>query len=201
MRPSLRFPDYDSLRRQVEAARRQSLTYTALTATAAPELPPGYATENEQILLGEGEQVFDIARQALQQWENCLLDWTHAFPVNTPIRPGDNFLVLFRMMGVWWTNCVRIVYTIDRPDVYAFACGTLNQHMESGERLFQVSMDADEKVFYKVRSFNKPHLWAMRLGYPLIRSAQMRFVREGLQRMQALVAHRAANAEKGIVTN
>lgn len=187
------------MRRQHDAARRQSLTYRELTATAGPELPPGYATEEESIFLGEGERIFRLARQALQQWEMSLLDWTHTYPVNAPIRPGDNFLMLFRLMGVWWTNCVRIVYTLDQPDVYAFACGTLTQHMETGERQFKVEMDSAGRVFYEVRAFSKPHLWAMRLGYPIVRAGQLRFVREGLQRMHDLVSYRAAIETRGAI--
>ena len=74
-----------------------------------------------------------------------------------------------------------IVYTIDEIGLtprFGFAYGTLPAHAEHGEEQFLVEMDAQQNVWYSIRSFSRPRLWAARLAYPVVRLLQRRFVRD-----------------------
>ena len=99
--------------------------------------------------------------------------------------------VLARCLGVWWLNACRIVYVLDdtapRQRV-GFAYGTLPAHVECGEERFSVERDVEDHVWYDVRAFSRPRHWLTRLGYPLARRLQRRFVSASQAAMRHVVA-------------
>lgn len=182
----LRKPSADDLRCFLAAQRELSLTYTAVEATN--ELPPaGYVVDRTRIRLGEGEEVFRAAVDALRRWEQFNLGWVEAWPSTTPIREGEDVAVLGRAFGVWWLNACRIVYVVDQQgpvSKFGFAYGTLPGHVESGEERFLVEWDQkDDSVWYDIRAFSRPNHVLTQLGYPFVRRLQKRFGRDSAASM------------------
>src|SRR3954454_16218468 len=131
-----RKPSSESLRRILESQARLDFTYSAVGATATDgPMPPGFAVDHTRAVLGHGAEVFGRAQSALRRWEQFRLGWLEAFPADTPLRAGETVVVVARILGLWWTNAARIVYTIDEPAVplarFGFAYGTLPGHAES----------------------------------------------------------------------
>jgi len=59
------------------------------------------------------------------------------------IEAGTNVAVLIRHLGHWSLNGARVLDYTDQPDrqSVAFTYGTLTNHAESGEELFEVRVD------------------------------------------------------------
>jgi uncharacterized protein (UPF0548 family) len=71
------------------------------------------------------------------------------------------------------------------PDVSVFSYGTLVNHAERGEELFEVALDAGTgEVTYRIRAASQPRAVLARLGYPLARMLQARCRRESAEAMQ-----------------
>ena len=87
-------------------------------------------------------------------------------------------------MGLWWMNSARIIYTIDEPNSFGWAYGTLNDHVEMGEECFWIEKNENYEVTYHIRAFSKPNYWMTKLAYPLARVWQKQFVKESMTYMQ-----------------
>lgn len=189
----LRKPSPKSLRRIIESQASLAFTYpsVALTRTNAPP-PVGFVLDQTRAILGRGAATFERARAALQRWRQFQLGWLEAFPTDTPLRSGETVIVLARVLGMWWTNAARIVYTIDEPDEpvarFGFAYGTLPGHVESGEERFLIEWDRQtDQVAYDIRAFSRPRHILTRVGYPFARAMQKRFSRQSAAAMQSAV--------------
>jgi uncharacterized protein (UPF0548 family) len=183
---SLQKPSVDSIRRFL--ATQVNLPFSYATVGASAERPPdGYDVDTTRIKLGEGESVFNLAKAALQRWEQFRLGWVEAWPPDTPIQSGAVVAVLGRASGLWWLNSCRIVYVVDQSGPvsrFGFAYGTLPGHVESGEERFLIEWDrADDSVYYDIRAFSRPNHFFTRLGYPVVRRAQKRFGRDSAAAM------------------
>jgi uncharacterized protein (UPF0548 family) len=179
---SLRKPTEGELAEFLKHQAKASFTYAEVGLTASEERwPCGFDHDRNRILLGKGADIFQRARCALFNWRHFPSAWTMIVPADVPIAPGNTIAVLIRALGVWWWNSARIVYTIDETGLtprFGFANGTLPAHAERGEEQFLVEMDAQQNVWYSIRSFSRPRLWAARLAYPVVRLLQRRFVRD-----------------------
>lgn len=168
-------------------------TYPAVGATAATP-PPGYVVDRTRISLGDGEDVFQKAKAALERWEQFRLGWVQACPADSPLRVGEVVAVVARVLGVWCVNACRVVYVVDEDGPVArfgFAYGTLPGHAESGEERFLIEWDrATDAVWYNILAFSRPRHPLARLGYPLTRRSQRRFARDSVAAMlRAVVTH------------
>ena len=76
------------------------------------------------------------------------------------------------------------MYVNDDAHHFGFAYGTLPNHVESGEELFQITMDEQGDVYYTLTAFSRPRFWAVRLTYPLSRYFQKKFIRDSLQKVK-----------------
>jgi uncharacterized protein (UPF0548 family) len=103
--------------------------------------------------------------------------------------------VLIRHFGFWSLNGCRVVYGLgDRMHgpAFGFAYGTLSNHAERGEEIFEVSHQAhSDEVVYRIRAASQPRAVLARAGYPLVRRLQARFRRDSGEAMRRAVAHRA----------
>ncbi|PHN03067.1 DUF1990 domain-containing protein [Flavilitoribacter nigricans] len=150
-----------------------------------------YDYDERKVCLGSGPSVFATAKAAIRNWKMFPPNWTKVYPDNAPITTGQQVLVLFKLLGVWWWNSSEIRYTIDEDSRFGFAYGTLPGHVESGEELFLVEMDEHGKVWYKIKAFSRPAYLIVRLVYPFARSQQRRFVRESMALMKNLTHNTA----------
>jgi uncharacterized protein (UPF0548 family) len=72
-----------------------------------------------------------------------------------------------------------VVYNVGSPgdvDRFGFAYGTLTNHGESGEELFEVFIDpTTDAVMYRIRAASRPQAPLAQLGKPIVRALQERF--------------------------
>ncbi len=189
---SLRRPSTETIREFLASQSKLGFTYAAVGATAS-QAPAGYAVDHTRIKLGEGEEVFTKAKDALGRWKQFRLGWVDVWSPETPIDTGEVVAVIARNLGLWWLNACQIVYIVDEMGSvgrYGFAYGTLPDHAGTGEERFLVEWDrASGEVWYDILAFSRPHLFITRLGYPYMRRVQKRFGRESAAAMVKAVGN------------
>jgi len=145
------------------------------------------------VAIGRGNADFERARAALMAWRQFDLGWIETFPRHAPVAAGSVVAVLIRHVGFWSLNGCRVLYGIDCPDEsrFGFAYGTLTNHAEGGEELFEVFVDARTgEVMYRIRAMSWPQTTLARIGQPIVRVLQARFRRDSAAAMK-----RATSAE------
>ena len=154
--------------------------------------PPGYQVDHNRVQIGEGRAAFARAVEAMRSWKMFDLGWVSAHPPTAPIVPGSTVVIRMRHFGFWSLNACRIAYTIDDegPVVrFGFAYGTLPDHAEKGEERFMVEWHHDDSsVWYDILAFSKPNHTLTKLGKPLARMLQKRFVRDSKRAMAKAAA-------------
>ncbi len=74
---------------------------------------------------------------------------------------------------------------------FGFAYGTLTNHAENGEELFEVFLDTQtDDVIYRIRAVSRPQAALARMGYPVVRHLQARFRRDSAAAMRRAVRPR-----------
>ena len=146
-----------------------------------------FRIDEARCMLGHGPKIFTSAKAALLSWQQFDLGWVELFPRGAQIETGTTVAVMVNHLGFWSLNGCRIVYTIgdrDSATQFGFAYGTLTNHAERGEEIFEVSIDAaSEEVMFRLRAASKPRATLARLGYPFTRALQARFRRDSLAAM------------------
>jgi uncharacterized protein (UPF0548 family) len=131
------------------------------------------------VAIGRGQPDFERARAALLAWKQFDIGWVQTFPPHGPVAVGTVVAVLIRHLGFWSLNGCRVLYNVGSPDDVArfgFAYGTLTNHAESGEELFEVFIDSrTEDVMYRIRAKSWPQATLARFGQPIVRALQQRF--------------------------
>jgi uncharacterized protein (UPF0548 family) len=135
--------------------------------------------DEQLVVIGHGEADFARARNALAQWTHFDIGWVELFPKRAAIETGTVVAVLIRHLGFWSLNGARVVYHVGGTDgqaVFGFAYGTLTNHAESGEELFEVTIDrASGDVAYRIRAVSWPQTALTWIGQPIVRLLQERF--------------------------
>jgi uncharacterized protein (UPF0548 family) len=144
--------------------------------------------EETAVVIGHGLADFERARAALMEWKQFNIGWVETFPRRAPIAIGTVVAVLIRHLGFWSLNGCRVLYTVGGADDAArsgLAYGTLTNHAESGEELFEVSMDPQSgDVMYRIRAMSRPQAMVTRFGQPIVRALQARFRRHSVEAMK-----------------
>ena len=198
----LRKPSQEIVAQFIASQRELPFSYAAVGATKVAAIAdglPGYNVDHNRIRLGEGAETYRRAVAALKSWRQFELGWVTVVPPGEPLDVGTTVAVRFRVFGLWWLNAARIVYVIDESierglagsgdggqaptSRFGFAYGTLPDHVERGEERFCVEWRADDSVWYDIHAFSRPKHPLVRLGYPVARTLQKRFVRESLRVM------------------
>lgn len=180
----LRRPSPQEIKQFLERSQRLPLSYDPIGI--ARESPRGYKIDEASSVIGNDESAFTRAKQALMNWKHFDLGWVELYPSGAPIEVGTVVAVLVRHLGFWSLNGCRIVYVIKQDETkYGFAYGTLANHAELGEEIFEVSFDpVSQNVSYRIRAVSKAHAVAARVGYPYTRFLQDRFRRDSIAAMQ-----------------
>jgi uncharacterized protein (UPF0548 family) len=172
-----------------EESRRLPLSYTQMGLAKAS--PVGYDLDETTVTIGQGEAAFERAKAALAAWKHFDFSWVAMSPRAASIEPGSVVAVLIRHLGFWSLNGCRVVYGLgDRSHgpTFGFAYGTLSNHAEEGEEIFEVSMHPDtHEVIYRIRAVSRPRVVLARLGYPVVRMLQARFRRDSGEAMRQAV--------------
>ena len=96
--------------------------------------------------------------------------------------------MLIRHLGLWSLNGARVLYFTGGTDgqtSFGFAYGTLTNHAESGEELFEVFVDQRSgDVMCRFRAVSWPQSPLARIGQPIVRLLQARFRRDSAAAMK-----------------
>jgi uncharacterized protein (UPF0548 family) len=168
-----------------DAQRDLALTYPNAGATLDRRSPPGFAILSREVELGRGKECFARAKTALRAWKHFELGWVEVLPAE--IAEGATVTLRSAQAGFHTLNACRIVRVVDEPLRFAFAYGTLAGHIESGEEVFEVVLDADDRVRYRVFSFSRVASPWLRFGTLIARIFQRRFLRDSCAAMQKAV--------------
>ena len=174
----------------LERQRREPFSYCEV-GFSRDSTPAGYDLDHNRVLLGKGEVVFEAACAALKRWEMFPSPLTRIEPAGAPIQEGTVVAMLAHALGLWWLNACRIVYVLHESEPvrrFGFAYGTLPGHVECGEERFSIEWHADDTTWYDIRAFSRPRFWMVRLGYPIARRLQRRFVLDSQASMRSAVS-------------
>lgn len=184
----LRQPSDEEIRKFLAASADLPLSYQP--EGIALGTPQGFKVDVSSVVIGQGEVAFSRAVAALERWAHFDLGWVELLPRGTPPMPGAVVAVKVHHLGFWSLNGCRVLYklgTQEGPE-YGFAYGTLANHAECGEEIFQVRLDPTTgEVRYEIRAVSKPRALLAKLGFPITRALQARFRRDSGRAMARAV--------------
>lgn len=151
------------------------------------DAPGTRQVDEAQVAIGSGPDDFARACAALSRWQQFDVGWVTTYPRHAPVAVGTSVGVLIRHLGFWSLNGCRVVYHVGPHDAgarFGYAYGTLPNHAEAGEELFEVSMDPRTlAVTYRIRATSWPNATLAHLGQPIVRHLQARLRRDSLAAM------------------
>ena len=182
----MRRPSQDAIDRYIASSQGLPLSYSPVGLARVETI--GHDIDELVVAIGHGEADFERARAALGAWKHFDIGWVNLFPRNASVEPGTVVAVLIRHHGFWSLNGCRVVYGIgdrERGARFGFAYGTLTNHAEAGEEVFEVCLGSGSKeVTYRIRAASRPRAMLARIGYLAVRMLQARFRRDSASAMQ-----------------
>jgi uncharacterized protein (UPF0548 family) len=133
------------------------VSYREVGASRDDRLPPGYHHLSRSMALGTSQATFDRAAEGLGAWAMHRRAGLVVAASAARAEVGITVVMALRLgarLGGLVIPC-RVVWTLDEPDRYGFAHGTLPDHPERGEEAFLVEQ-AKGLVTLKIRAFSKP---------------------------------------------
>ena len=184
-----RRPSQHEIEEFIARSRDLSLSYNPIGI--AKESPRGFKVDETSGVIGHGERAFEQAKLALTEWRHFDFGWVELVPRGAAIEPGSVVAILVHHLWFWSLNGCRVVYTLgDRRTGFGFgfAYGTLSNHAELGEEIFEVSLVPDsEEVIYRIRAVSKARATLARIGYPFTRMLQARFRRDSITALRRAI--------------
>jgi len=172
-------PSIKEVERFLAESSELPLSYSPVGLTREPRA--GFDLDEQVTIVGSGETAFLRATMALAEWKHFDIGWAELFPKRASIETGTVVAVQFNHLGFWSLNGCRVVEPLDmRGELErGFVYGTLTNHAECGEELFQVCFRPETgDVLYRILAVSKPRATLARLGYPFVRFLQARFRRD-----------------------
>jgi uncharacterized protein (UPF0548 family) len=189
----IRKPTREDIGRFIESSRMLPLSYAPVGTVGDDS--PGYDRDQTVAAIGRGSSDLERARAALCQWKHFEVGWVEIWPSAAGTAKGTIVGVLIHHLGFWSLNGCRVVYEVDGEGTeprFGFAYGTLPNHAEAGEELFEVWLDRGTgEVMYRIRAASHPRAALARVGYPIARLLQARFRRDSVKAMRRAVESRA----------
>jgi uncharacterized protein (UPF0548 family) len=172
-----RRPSLETIDRFLRESQHLPLAYGPIGIVSADSVREDI--DQATVTIGHGKADLERARAALMAWKHFDLGWVEAFPRHAPIAVGTVVAVLIRHLGFWSLNGCRVLYCLG-GDVdegrFGFGYGTLTNHAESGEELFEVFINPEtDDVIYRIRACSWPQATLARVGQPIVRVLQKRF--------------------------
>ncbi|HEU5459287.1 MAG TPA: DUF1990 domain-containing protein [Pyrinomonadaceae bacterium] len=172
-------PSDQDVAKFISSQRNLDFTYPEVSATNTTP-PSGFTVDHNRVQLGQGEETYKRAAEALKNWRQFELGWVKIVPRGVAVEVGATVAVKARAFGTWSLSAARVVYVIDESRRFGFAYGTLPDHVECGEERFLVEWLEDDSVWYDIFAFSKPRHPLVKLSSPLARLLQKRFARESM---------------------
>ena len=189
----IRKPTRAYIDRFIESSRVLPLSYVPVGTVSDDS--PGYDRDETVAAIGRGPSDLERARAALRTWKHFEVGWVEVWPSAAGTATGTIVGVLIHHLGFWSLNGCRVVYEVDGGGTearFGFAYGTLPNHAEAGEELFEVWLDRSRgEVMYRIRAASHPRAALARVGYPIARMLQARFRRDSVAAMKRAVESRA----------
>ena len=180
-----RRPSSENIDRFLRESQDLPLSYSPIGIVKADTVRQDL--EEATVAIGHGKADFERARGALMAWKQFDIGWVETFPRHAPVTVGTVVAVLIRHLGFWSLNGCRVLYSVGLDDVarFGFAYGTLTNHAEAGEELFEVFIDSQtDEVMYRIRAISWPQATLARVGQPIVRAFQARFRRHSAAAMK-----------------
>ncbi len=178
----IRRPSQRELEEFLDHSRHLPLSYGPIGI--AKESPAGFKVDQASAVIGHGQSAFERARIALTEWRHFELGWVELWPHGAAFEPDTVVAVMVHHLGFWSLNGCRVVYgtgDLQNGNNFGFAYGTLSNHAELGEEIFEVVLEPESAdVIYRIRAVSKPRAALARIGYPITRVFQERFRRDSL---------------------
>jgi uncharacterized protein (UPF0548 family) len=179
-------PSCDAIERFIRASEAKPLACSPIGVTRHETA--GRNVDEAVVVVGRGAADFERARSALAAWKQFDIGWVEVFPRAASVEAGTIVAVLIRHVGIWSLNGCRVVYTVGdrlRGNHFGLAYGTLTNHAEGGEELFEVFLNPDSgDVTYRIRAVSWPRAALSRIGYPITRWLQAQFRRDSAEAMR-----------------
>ena len=188
-------PSDRDIERFISSQRDLPFTYAEVGATrfGLAAAPPGFTLDHNRVQLGNGNDFYERAVEALKQWRQFALGWVAIVPGGVKLENDAVVAVKARACGTWSLNACRVVYTIDEHVLVrrtGFAYGTLPDHVERGEERFLIELNPeDDSVWYDILAFSRPRHPLVRASFPVARMLQKRFARESMAVMKSIADH------------
>jgi uncharacterized protein (UPF0548 family) len=149
------------------------LTYPEVGGTAG-DLPDGYDHLTRRVIIGQGEQLFADASDAMREWRVQVRSGLRVCVSSRTAEPGA-VLILGLGIGPLRLNApCRVVYAVNEPRRLGFAYGTLAGHPESGEESFMIEHLSDDRVSFTITAFSRSATRLARIAGPLGSTLQRR---------------------------
>ncbi len=183
-----RKPSPAAIQSLLKTQQGKDFSYTELGATKKHECPPGYRPNHLRLKIGEGREAYQRAVKALNELENLKLSWCQFHSSEDRLVGGATIAICAQHFGFHSINFSRIleVYEDEVRESdgklklrFGYIYGTLSSHDLIGEEQFLVEFNEEtQEVIYDIFSFSKLRTLFTRLGAPMGRLLQRRFVRE-----------------------
>lgn len=181
-----RRPSSENIDRFLRESQDLPLSYSPIGIVKADTVRQDL--DEATVAIGHGKTDFERARAALMAWKQFDIGWVETFPRYAPVAVGTVVAVLIRHFGFWSLNGCRVVYSVgclDDVARFGFAYGTLTNHAEAGEELFEVFIDPQtDEIMYRIRATSWPQTTLARVGQPIVRALQARFRRHSAAAMK-----------------
>jgi len=190
----IRRPSRDTIGRFLAESQHLPMSYGPIGLVQSGECR---SLDEASVVIGHGRHDFARAKAALIEWQQFDLGWVELWPRRSPAHVGAVVAVLIKHLGFWSLNGCRVAYEsgANGPNVFGYAYVTLPNHAESGEELFEVSIDPrTDDVSYRIRATSKPQALLTEIGQPIVRALQARFRRDSAEAMRRAIAEREARS-------
>jgi uncharacterized protein (UPF0548 family) len=182
---TLRAPTADQLAAFLASQRDAALSYPEVGATRSGTLPVGYEVDWKIEQVGRN---WEAARRALAGWEIHEAAGVRVVPSESA-REGLTVALVVKA-GAYMTSACRVVYTIDEPERFGFAYGTLADHPVAGEEQFLLSLGPEGAVSFSLLAFSRPQSLLFRMASPIARRKQLALGNAYIAAMRDLAAAR-----------
>ena len=186
-------PSAAAIRRFLDRSRDLPLSYGPTGIIWQP--PEGRRLDEHIVAIGHGDADFERARVALATWSHFGLGWVEIFATRPSVDTGTVAAVLIRHLGFWSLNGTRVLNLVEPNDArpaFGFTYGTLTNHAESGEELFEVFIDrTSDEVMYRIRAVSWPQTALAYIGQPVVRYLQARFRHDSAAAMRRVTRNSA----------
>jgi uncharacterized protein (UPF0548 family) len=151
-------------------------------------LPFLFAHDYSRTCIGHGELAFRVAVGAFEKWAQFDLGWVRVANPTAPIDVGQIVAVEAQTLGLWSLNLSKIVEMERTESSLGFVYSTTPMHVEEGEERFLLRLDPEDgSVWYELEAVSRPRDDFARIGLPLTRYFQHRFVGGSHRRMRQAV--------------